>query len=102
VNQSGKTRPRSGVVLASVVLAMLCGCQPVDYAARFRGYVESKPLDQRPKDWTHTLALMERTAPQVSDVAPDFTLESYRGQQALTRSAVQGARPQVLIFGSYT
>jgi len=107
MNQFSKVWPRLGVACAGVALcgaamAMLCGCRPVDYAARFRSYVESKPPDQRPKDWAHTLELMERSAPQVGRVAPDFTLESYHGREALTRSAVQNGRPQVLIFGSYT
>jgi len=102
MSQFKKARSPIGVVLSGAALLVLCGCGSVNYAARFRSYVKSARPDQRPKDWAHTLELMDRSAPRVGNIAPDFTLETYGGQRALTRSAAQGGRPQVLIFGSYT
>lgn len=39
---------------------------------------------------------------QVGDLAPDFRLPALDGKSTVTLSAERGARPVVLIFGSYT
>ncbi|MHC5109184.1 MAG: hypothetical protein ACYTHJ_04830 [Planctomycetota bacterium] len=90
------------VVILSCPVLLLAACQSGDPAAEFTAYVSELPEDQRPRDWDHTLKLMSRRAPQVGDIAPDFTLDMYGGQRAITRSAYQDGRPMVLIFGSYT
>ena len=41
-------------------------------------------------------------APQVGDVAPDFSLYDVTGEQAVTLSSFQGQKPVALIFGSFT
>ena len=40
--------------------------------------------------------------PQVDAPAPDFTLKTHDGQSSVTLSQFQGARPVVLILGSFT
>jgi hypothetical protein len=40
--------------------------------------------------------------PRLETDAPDFTLKSPDGKQAITLSAHRGKRPVVLIFGSFT
>jgi len=39
---------------------------------------------------------------KIGDPAPDFTLKGPDGKTTFTRSAFQGKKPVVLIFGSYT
>jgi hypothetical protein len=38
----------------------------------------------------------------VGDVAPDFSLETYRRKSRVQLSAFRGKKPVVLVFGSYT
>lgn len=64
--------------------------------------MDAMPPEQRLPNWETTKALMDRVAPPVGTVAPDFTLQSPDGRQTITRSAFQGDRPLVLIFGSFT
>ncbi len=44
----------------------------------------------------------ELNCPQVGDYAPDFELLQKDGESTLRLSDMRGARPVVLIFGSYT
>ncbi len=43
-----------------------------------------------------------RKAPELGDLAPDFSLRSPDGQASVQLSSFQGKRPVVLIFGSFT
>jgi thiol-disulfide isomerase/thioredoxin len=43
-----------------------------------------------------------RSGPSLNDAAPDFTLSSIDGSRELTLSKLNGAKPVVLIFGSYS
>lgn len=98
---SAVTRPTHAAHLAAtIVLAALLGC--ADPADRFIAQMDRTPPDQRVPDWETTRALMMRPAPAVGDRAPDFTLPTPDGEQEITRSQLQGARPMVLIFGSFT
>jgi len=43
-----------------------------------------------------------RHAPQIGDLAPDFTLFDTTGTQSVTLSDFRGDRPVALVFGSFT
>jgi hypothetical protein len=78
------------------------GCRTADPAAHFIAQLDHAPPEKRPKNWEQTKSLIARPAPQVGQLAPDFTLPSSDGAEAITRSAWQMGRPLVLIFGSFT
>ncbi|MGB0716919.1 MAG: hypothetical protein ACPGXK_13635 [Phycisphaerae bacterium] len=89
-------------LLLVAAIAGLSGCQTQDPAEGFVQYMNSLPEEERLPEWDKTYQLMSRPAPQAGDIAPDFTLDTYDGSRAVTRSRIQGDRPMVLIFGSYT
>ncbi len=41
-------------------------------------------------------------APKIGDPAPDFELRDINGENPILLSSFQGAKPVVLIFGSFT
>lgn len=45
---------------------------------------------------------LDKRAPKVGDLAPDFTLADISGSEAITLSDFRGKKPVALIFGSYT
>ena len=46
--------------------------------------------------------VLDRKAPKARDLAPDFTLYSVSGKEAVTLSDFQGKQPVALVFGSFT
>ena len=45
---------------------------------------------------------LNKRAPKVGDLAPDFTLSDISGTQSVTLSDFRGKKPVALVFGSYT
>jgi peroxiredoxin len=45
---------------------------------------------------------LDKQAPKVSDLAPDFTLFDISGTESVTLSDFRGKKPVALVFGSYT
>jgi peroxiredoxin len=45
---------------------------------------------------------LDRKAPKVGDLAPDFTLTDASGTQTVTLSDFRGKKPVALVFGSFT
>jgi hypothetical protein len=84
--------------ISIVTLVMLGACGPEAYMAK----VDRMPPEQRPPEWDQTRQLMARKAPAVGEIAPDFTLTLMDGGQSIRRSELQGGRPMVLVFGSFT
>ncbi|QDV89557.1 hypothetical protein RAS2_06270 [Phycisphaerae bacterium RAS2] len=79
-------------------LLAACGCGPEAYMAK----IDRMPPEQRPPDWDQTRQLMARRAPAVGEMAPDFTLPLMDGSKSVRRSEIQGGRPMMLVFGSFT
>lgn len=88
---------RFGNVIIATLLA-LAGCGPEAYLAK----IDQMPPEQRPPEWDQTRQLMARRAPAVGEPAPDFTLPLIEGGKPIRRSVLQGGRPMVLVFGSFT
>jgi hypothetical protein len=86
-------------VLASGVLFVLMG-QPPAAAGKSLSYVPGPLFAMLPMEW---LWVRARRGPlRVGDAAPDFTLPTLDRKQSVRLSALRGARPVVLVFGSYT
>ena len=62
----------------------------LDFILKFR----KEPMRQ--------LRELDRAAPKVGDLAPDFTLSDVSGTQSITLSDFRGEKPVALAFGSYT
>ena len=92
---------RRSLVLG-IVGVWIGGCMSGDPAPRMIANMDQAPAEKRPPNWEKTRSLMLRTAPQIGDPAPDFTLKTKDGRSSVTRSTFQAGRPQVLIFGSFT
>ena len=45
---------------------------------------------------------LNREAPKVGNIAPDFTLQDITGTETVTLSDFRGKKPVALVFGSYT
>jgi peroxiredoxin len=45
---------------------------------------------------------LNKLAPKVGDLAPDFTLSDISGTESVTLSDFRGKKPVALVFGSYT
>ena len=45
---------------------------------------------------------LNKLAPKVGDMAPDFTLSDTSGTESVTLSDFRGKKPVALIFGSFT
>lgn len=45
---------------------------------------------------------LNKLAPKVGDLAPDFTLHDISGTESTTLSDFHGKKPVALVFGSYT
>ena len=90
------------LVFASILLSITVGCRTADPAGHFIARMDRAPVEKRPKDWEQTKTLMARSAPEVGQPAPDFSLPTLDGAESVTRSAHQAGRPLVLIFGSFT
>ena len=45
---------------------------------------------------------LDRHAPKVGDMAPDFTLYDSSGIKSITLSDFHGEKPVALVFGSFT
>ncbi len=45
---------------------------------------------------------LDRQAPKIGDLAPDFTLTDSSGTEIVTLSQFRGVKPVALAFGSYT
>lgn len=45
---------------------------------------------------------LNKLAPKVGDLAPDFTLHDISGTESITLSDFRGKKPVALVFGSYT
>lgn len=45
---------------------------------------------------------LDKKAPKIGDIAPDFTLYDVTGTQSVTLSDFRGKKPVALVFGSYT
>lgn len=80
------------------LLLVISGCGPEAYMAK----IDRMPPEQRPPDWDQTRQLMARRAPAVGEMAPDFTLPLMDGSKSVRRSEIQGGRPMMLVFGSFT
>ncbi len=90
-----------GIVLASF-LESLTGCSAPFRAKDMIARVDALPADQRPAEWDRTKALMLRTAPEVGQPAPDFTLKRMKSDEMVTLSEYRPDQPKVLVFASYT
>ena len=88
------------LALTGALPLVLTGCG--DPSEKFMARVDEAPAGQRPPDWDRTRALMARRAPAVGELAPDFTLPTPDGSRMVMRSELQGRRPMVLVFGSFT
>lgn len=90
--------------LACMGLFALCavGCQMGDKAAQMIARVDALALEDRPKDWARTKALMLREAPAVGQIALDFTAKQMNSDKTVTLSEYHPGQPKILIFGSYT
>lgn len=87
--------------LKRILLSMmpaLGACGPEAYLAK----IDQMPPEQRPPEWDQTRQLMARRAPAIGEIAPDFSLPRIDGSKSIRRSAMQGGRPMVLVFGSFT
>jgi hypothetical protein len=92
---------RFGLVMTPLLTAA-CASGGDDEARRFIARMDSRAPDEQVPNWTHTRALMMREAPRIGGPAPDFTLATLDGTGAIGLSQWRGARPVVLIFGSWT
>ena len=45
---------------------------------------------------------LDKRAPRIGDVAPDFTLSDTNGENPVTLSDFRGKKPVALVFGSFT
>jgi len=45
---------------------------------------------------------LDKRAPKVGALAPDFTLSDTSGTESITLSDFRGKKPVALVFGSYT
>ena len=45
---------------------------------------------------------LDKQAPKVGDMAPDFTLYDLEGEASVTLSDFRDQKPVALVFGSYT
>ena len=54
------------------------------------------------KETMRQLRELDRAAPKVGDLAPDFTLSDVSGTQSITLSDFRREKPVALAFGSYT
>ena len=45
---------------------------------------------------------LDKKAPKVGDLAPDFTISDVRGENTVTLSGFRNKRPVALVFGSFT
>lgn len=73
-----------------------------DMADRYIAAMDAKPAEERVPKWEETKALMNRRAPQVGEVAPDFELPREDGSGTARLSSLCRERPVILVFGSYT
>ena len=94
-----KRMNRSALCLLVFVGGCMTPRQKMDYYIKM---VDAKPADQRPPDWENTRRLIQRPAPKVGDIAPDFSLPILDQKMSLTRSTYQADKPLVLVFGSFT
>ena len=94
--------PAGKALFAVILLSGISGCRTADPGAQFIARMDRAPAEKRPKDWERTKSLMDRKAPKVGQLAPDFSLSPLDGGHAITRSGHQAGRPLVLIFGSFT
>lgn len=86
------------IYLLLLPLLAISACGPEAYMAK----IDRLPPEQRPPDWDQTRALMARKAPAVGAIAPDFVLPLMDGTKSIRRSELQGGRPMMLVFGSFT
>lgn len=94
----------AGLLLAAAAASPGCAGTPKeeDPAAHFIAEMDAMPPKERVPHWEETRALMERPAPAVGDVAPDFELPAEDGSGRVRLSDLWSEQPVVLIFGSYT
>ena len=64
--------------------------------------IDAAPPEKRPPNWEVTKARMALSAPEIGELAPDFTLPLLDGEGTVTRAQYPKGKPLVLIFGSYT
>jgi len=69
------------------------------------GFIEKSEINKRPPGGGGRppgLPAREDKGPKVGDVAPSFKLASLDGKEEFELKTFKGARPVVLLFGSYT
>lgn len=99
-----KTKNIACFALLAIASVALAGCArpDVDPAVGMIRQMDQAPAEKRPPNWEVTKALMQRRAPTVGEIAPDFTLTTVGGKSTITRSKFQADRPLVMVFGSFT
>jgi hypothetical protein len=75
-------------------------CQPPEVFGNFMKHVPKPTLMLMPFETMWNRA--RGGSLQVGDLAPDFTLETADRTSEVTLSSFRGAKPVVLVFGSYT
>jgi len=63
---------------------------------------EAKTLIRYRKHHWKEVEEIDREAPKVGDLAPDFTLSDISGTETITLSEFRGEKPVALVFGSFT
>ncbi|MFO0973656.1 MAG: hypothetical protein U1A27_09490 [Phycisphaerae bacterium] len=91
---------QTGIVCGLMLVG--AACRPGDPMARFIAETDAKPPAERPPKWEQVKRLIGRPAPQVGELAPDFTLATPDGRQQVTMSRCHESRPLLLLFGSFT
>lgn len=96
------------VSLRSVLVAAALGCfqtmavHPAFAATPARMPSALVPVDMAGSANSRAADVEELEAPRVGEYAPDFELPTMDGSTVMRLSAHRGARPVLLVFGSYT
>lgn len=63
---------------------------------------DAKFIIQFRRKFSRLLKEIDRKAPKVGDLAPDFTLSDVTGEETVSLYDFRGKKPVALVFGSYT
>lgn len=90
------------VLALSLLLPLGCAASDTDRAEAFVAEMDALPAEEQVPNWSQIRGLMARSAPQVGEIAPAFTLERMDGAGTISLAEFQPTRPVVLVFGSWT